>query len=133
MIDSFQYCWKAMWAMHCPNIQNRLGDWDAHGRNVKRPIARASAKLGGVVSVFERVLRHTDYRNLAIERLVEMRSQSGTAISVQPNVPVDHDTSRWLIEFRQHRLDARQFSTIKFTGLIFFHLMDFRHMFGDWA
>lgn len=121
-----------MWAMHCPNIQNRLGDWDAYGSNVKRPIARASAKLGGVVRVFERVLRHTDHRNLAIERLVEMRSKSGTAISIQPNVAVDDDASRWLVQFRQHRLNARQLSTIEFAWLIFLYLMGHRHMFGDW-
>lgn len=121
-----------MWPMHGADVQNCLGDRDAHGRNVKRPIARASTNLSGVVRVFERILRHTDHGNLAIERFVEMNAQSGTAISIQPNVAVDHDASRWLIEFCQHHLDARQLSTIEFAGLIFLHLMDRRHMLGDW-
>ncbi|QEG02370.1 hypothetical protein Mal15_64900 [Stieleria maiorica] len=122
-----------MWAMHGTYIQHCLSDWDAHGRNVERPIACASAELSGVVRFFERILRHADDWNLAIKRLVEVSTQSRTVISIQPNVAVDHDASRWLIEFCQHHLDARQFSTIEFAGLILFQLMDFRHMFGDWA
>ncbi len=122
-----------MWAMHGTYIQHCLSDWDAHGRNVERPIACASAELGGVVRFFERILRHADDWNLAIKRLVEVSTQSRTVISIPPNVAVDYDASRWLVQFRQHRLNARQLSTIEFAGLIFLYLMDHRHMLGDCA
>ena len=118
-----------MWAMHRTDVDDCLGNRDSCGRDVQRSVALASSKFSCMIRVFERILGNSDNGHLAIERFVQMSPQSGTMVSVQPDIAIDDNASWWLIELGQHRLDAWQLSTIEFARLVVLHFVDFCHVF----
>ena len=82
-----------------------------------------------MIRVFERILGDSNDRHLAIQRFVQMGSQSRAMISIQPHVAVDNNASRWFFQLVQHRLNARQLSTLELARLVVLHFVDFCHVF----
>ena len=107
-----------MLAVHLLDTSRGLGSVDAHARHQERTLARGAKDLVRPrVTPISRLGNTNDWASTT-ELVEEMGTEAGSAVTAEPDIPIDHyDADRTLKAGKQFKQE-RQFSEKELPGLI---------------
>src|SRR5262249_34338856 len=96
----------------------------------KRALTRASDHFAHARGAVEFCFRDADDGDFSMQRFIQTRPEAGSRFTIEPDIAVDDcGINRW--QLFENCEEARQFTSIKLTGLIGFNVLDMDEFFVE--